>query len=109
VISTLRYAQKAAISQRRFVCVAFGTNSVTVTYDPTAPSASYTATTCAATNNMTSPLGTSPLTVTSSNATLSGGTTFYFDALGRPFPAQSITVSGYSTSITVAAETGYVY
>lgn len=31
VISTLRYAQKIAIAQNRFVCVAFGANSITLT------------------------------------------------------------------------------
>ncbi len=32
VVSTLRYAQKAAIAQHRFVCVAFTANSVDLTY-----------------------------------------------------------------------------
>ncbi len=108
VKATLRHAQKMAIAQRRFVCVAFGADSITLTYDPTSPSAIHTTATCPG-SNLTSPDGQAPYTVTSPSldVTLSGGTAFYFDALGRPFPAQSITVSG--TAIVVEAETGYVH
>ena len=99
-ISTLRYAQKAAIAQHRFVCVAFAANSVTLTYGPTAACGS----------NLTGPTGTAPYSVTSSNASFAAiPTAFSFDDLGRPSLAQSITVSGYATAITVEAETGYVH
>ena len=109
VISTLRNAQKTAIAQHRFVCVTFASNSITLMYDPTSPSTSHTTASC--TLNLTSPAGATPYIVNApSGVTLSGGTAFSFDALGRPNPnaVQSIAVSGYS-SITVVAETGYVY
>lgn len=101
VISTLRFAQKTAIAQRRFVCVAFAANSITLT----------TGATTACGTDLTSPAGASPYTVTAPTAdvTLSGGAAFNFDALGRASAAQSITVSGYGTAITVEAETGYVH
>ena len=100
VISTLRYAQKAAIAQHRFVCVAFTSNSVTLT----------TGATAACGTNLTGPTGTAPYSVSSSNASFTATpAAFNFDALGRPSAAQSITVSGYATSITVEVETGYVH
>lgn len=102
VSSTLRYAQKTAIAQNRFVCAAFTASSVTLTINATAV--------CPGTS-LASPSGDPTYTVTApnSNVTLSGYTTpLYFDALGRPHPAQSITVSGAS-SIIVEAETGYVH
>lgn len=109
VISTLRYAQKTAVAQHRFVCVAFGASSITLTYDPVPPSATYTTATCPG-NNLTSPTGQTPYTVTApGGVTLSGGAAFNFNALGRASGAQNITVSGYATHILVEAETGYVH
>ena len=100
VISTLRYAQKAAIAQRRFVCVAFTANSVTLT----------TGAMAACGSNLTGPNGTAPYSVSSSNASFTATpAAFSFDALGRPSAAQSITVSGYATPILIEAETGYVH
>ncbi len=100
VVSTLRYAQKAAIAQHRFVCVAFTTNSATLT----------TGATVACGTNLISPTGQSPYSAAApSGVTLGGMANFNFDALGRPSAAQSILVSGYATLITVEAETGYVH
>jgi MSHA pilin protein MshC len=102
VISTLRYAQKAAIAEHRFVCVTFTSNrAVKLTYGATAACGS----------DLTSPGGQTPYSVTSPGAgvTLSGYADFNFDALGRPSAAQNITVSGYGTPIVVEAETGYVH
>ena len=66
VISTLRYAQKEAIAQRRFVCVAIAGNAVTLTYDATPPSAAHTAASCPG-NPLTNPAtGVAPYTVSSS-------------------------------------------
>ncbi len=110
VISTLRYAQKTAVAQRRFVCVAFTANDITLRIDLTAPSAAYTATTCLATVPLTGSDG-QPYTVSApagKGVTLSGGVDFYFDALGRPSLPQVISVSGYNSAITVTAGTGYV-
>lgn len=109
VQAALRHAQKIAIAQHRFVCVAFGASSVTLTYDSTAPSTSHTTATCPG-SNITGPTGQSPYTVTApSGVTLSDGTNFNFDAQGKPSAAQNISVSGYGTSITVEAGTGYVH
>jgi len=110
-ISTLRYAQKTAISQRRFVCVAFTTNRIiTLTYDPISPSATYTTANCPG-SNLTSPTGETPYTVTSPTAdvTLSGYADFNFNALGKPSETQDIAVSGYNTHVIVEVETGYVH
>ena len=102
VISTLRYAQKTAIAQRRFVCVAFTANSIKLTYGASAACTS---------GDLTSPAGQKPYIVNApSGVTLSGGTNFNFNALGKATSApQSITVSGNATPITVEAETGYVH
>ena len=112
VISTLRYAQKTAISKRRFVCVRFTSNrTIELTYDAIAPGPAHLAAACPDTP-MTSPAGQTPYVVTfpTADVTLSGYTDFYFDALGQPFPAQpGIMVSGYVTAITVEAGTGYVH
>lgn len=104
VISTLRYAQKTAVAQHRFVCVAFTSNrTITLTYGATALCGS----------DLTSPAGQTPYTVTSPTAdvTMSGYADFNFDALGKPSfaVAQSIAVSGYATPITIEVETGYVH
>ncbi len=99
VVSTLRYAQKTAIAQHRFVCVTFGVDSsVTLKYGA--------ADTCG--SDLIGQDGLTPYKVTApSGVTLSGGTSFNFNALGRASAAQSITVGGYT--ITVEAETGYVH
>lgn len=102
VIATLRYAQKAAIAQHRFVCVVFpANNSVTLRYG--------TANTCID-GTLASPSGT-PYPLTSNQASFSGGAPapFNFNALGRPSASGVIAVNGYATSITVEAETGYVH
>ncbi|WP_459721841.1 prepilin-type N-terminal cleavage/methylation domain-containing protein [Sideroxyarcus sp. TK5] len=111
VVATLRHAQKVAIAQHRFVCVAFTANTITLTYDPVPPSAAYTTATCPG-NALTSPAGATPYTVTAPGGVILGGfvspMTMNFDALGKPSAAQSITVTG-STAITIEAETGYVH
>ncbi|MBI3902370.1 MAG: prepilin-type N-terminal cleavage/methylation domain-containing protein [Nitrosomonadales bacterium] len=101
-ISTLRYAQKEAIAQHRFVCVAFAANSITLTYGATNACGS----------NLTGPDGNTPYTVSSSKAVFAPTpAAFSFDALGQPsFNANlSITVNGYASAITVEARTGYVH
>jgi MSHA pilin protein MshC len=104
VISTLRYAQKAAIAQNRFVCISFpANNSVTLTYG--------TDNTCAS-GALASPSGT-PFPLTSTNASFANPqpTAFSFDALGRPNPnaQQTININNVTNVITVEAETGYVH
>ena len=117
VVSTLRYAQKSAIAQRRFVCVAFTANSITLTFGGDS--------TCA-NGTLTSPSGT-PYPLTSKSGTFSPTPpSFSFDCLGRPRSVgggatcaqgnlvgvlstnQTVTVQGAS-NITVWHDTGYVY
>ena len=101
VQASLSYAQKTAIAQRRYVCVAFTATSITLTYG--------------ATHTCGSPLNYS--VTAPSGVTLSGETNFSFNALGKPFDAsgnavvgqQTIAVSGATNNIIVEAETGYVH
>lgn len=100
-LSTLRYAQKAAIAQRKYVCVAFTSNSISLSYGAT----SACGTALASASGAAYPL-------TNSKASFSGGAPsgIYFDPLGRASAAASISITGYSAaSITVEAETGYVH
>lgn len=103
IISTLRYAQKAAIAQHRFVCASFpANNSVTLTYG---------ATNACADGTLASPSG-DPYPLTSNQASFTAiPLAFSFDALGKPsFATQtSIAVNGYATPILIEAETGYVH
>lgn len=101
VQATLRYAQKAAIAQRRFVCVAFTANSITLA----------TGTTAACGAPLASPTGdasyviNAPAGITFTVAPVNFG----FDALGRPSLAQTINIAGATNPIVVEAETGYVH
>ncbi|MCX7193492.1 MAG: prepilin-type N-terminal cleavage/methylation domain-containing protein [Proteobacteria bacterium] len=107
--ATLRYAQKAASAQNRFICVTFAANSITLTYDATQSSSAHVTATCPG-SNLAGPSGQIPYKVTAPGGiTLSGATAFYFDTLGKPSAAQAITVAGYATPVTVEAETGYVH
>ena len=109
-IATLRYAQKIAIAQHRFVCVAFPTSSsIKLTFDATPPSTAHTAATCPG-SPLTGPDGKSPYVVTApSGVTLSGYADFNFNALGKTSPKQDISVLGYAHHIFVETETGYVH
>jgi MSHA pilin protein MshC len=110
VISTLRYAQKTAVAQHRFVCVAFGASpaSVTLTYDPVDPSASHLSASCPG-SALTGPSGNA--SVSSSNASFtSTPASFSFDALGNSSSSTSLSIQINSASvITVEAGTGYVH
>ena len=102
-LSLLRYAQKAAIAQRRTVCVALNPTGVTMTMVSAAGSTDCTATTPLA---LPAPprggAGLSPKT----------GSPASFRFLGSGATDQSnnvgIAISG-SDDITVVAATGYVY
>ena len=104
VISALRYAQKTAIAQNRFVCVAFAASGITLTQG--------NQNTCG--GDLVAPTGETPYTAkapANSNTSLSGypASTFNFDALGRPNASAVIAVNGYVTPIMIEAETGYVH
>ena len=109
VISTLRYAQKAAIAQHRNVCVVFGANSITLTQVATGSACPGTS----PANNLASPSGQATYFVSSTNASFQGGApaAFNFDALGKPSFAsnQSIAIAGATNPIVIEAETGYVH
>lgn len=104
VQASLRYAQKIAIAQRRFVCVAFVNGppaNVTLTIGAT--------TACG--NNLSSPDGSASYSINApAGIGFSGApVNFRFDALGRPSAGQTIAISGAPSSIVVEAETGYVH
>ncbi|MDY7572933.1 type II secretion system protein [Actimicrobium sp. CCI2.3] len=104
VKATLRYAQKSAIAQHRYVCVAFSVNSIGLTVNavPTCPG-----------TGLASADGSA---VTRVEALHDGGfaaipSDFYFDALGRPGTdtAQRLRIVGMADVIVIEAETGYVH
>lgn len=113
-ISTLRYAQKTAISQHRLVCVVFTTNSISLTQVASGSACPGTS----PANNLANPSGQPSYVITApSGVTLSGFSNFNFDALGKPRDTagvplaaqQVITVSAYTMPIRVEMETGYVH
>ena len=101
-IATLRYAQKAAISQHRLVCVTFPSSSQIQLKTASAFGAA------ACNTDLQGPSGTSPYTVNApSGVTLSGQAAFNFDPLGRATSTVAdITVASYI--IKTDQETGYV-
>lgn len=103
-LAALRYAQKSAIAQRRNVCVAFTSGSVTLTI----ASASGDASPC--NTNLAGPNGSNPFTVTAASGVSFSATpaNFNFTALGKASASRTLTVAGMP-SITVEQETGYVH
>lgn len=101
--AALRYAQKAAIAQRRTVCVAFAANAVTLTVRA-APGAG------ACDTPLAGPAGGSPYTVTAPGSAVFSPVpaALSFDAEGRPSSGATITIAGAPASITVTEQTGYV-
>lgn len=103
-LAALRYAQKAAVAQRRTVCVSAGAGSLTLSIASTAGSA-------ACNTALAGPGGGSPYTVSApAGLGYAAAASFKFTAQGQPLEgAQTFQVSGLSDSITVEAETGYVH
>ncbi|WP_297830058.1 type II secretion system protein [Thermomonas sp.] len=101
--AALRYAQKAAIAQRRTVCAAFAANSVTLTVRSTAGAG-------ACDTPLAGPAGGAPYTVTAPGTAVFSPepAALTFDAEGRPNAGATITIAGAPAAITVTAETGYV-
>lgn len=102
--AALRYAQKAAIAQRRTVCVSFTANSVTLRIRSSAGDG-------ACDTDLTGPAGGAPYTVAAPGSVTFSSTPadFSFDAEGRPSAGQAIAIDGIATTIAVEAETGYVH
>ena len=111
-LSLLRYAQKAAIAQRRTVCVTFaGTSGASLTI-ASAPS-TYTCNT-----PLSGPKGDSPATITAKPgvAYSAAPTSFNFDGLGQAVntsgaqvATQTIQVINAASATTVETVTGYVH
>lgn len=99
VVSTLRYAQKAAVAQRRLVCVTFPTNnSVQLNVASVSGAA-------ACDLPLQIPGGTPGWP---SGVSMSGYANFNFSALGSTTTAvNTITIGSYT--ISVEQETGYVH
>lgn len=104
VKATLRYAQKSAVAQHRYACVAFSTSSITVSVSavPSCPGLAL----ASADGNLTTRVQASrdvAFTVIPAD--------FYFDPLGSPMPAgaRRLQVAGVSRAVLVEAETGYVH
>lgn len=117
VASMLRFAQKEAIAKRRSVCVNIATNATSGSSNVTLSFATAAATSCdpVAANNtaLPSPSGDASFSRDAPDgiALAPLPNNFAFDPLGRPTAAQSITVSGDVSplTITVESETGYVH
>jgi len=101
VQTSLRYAQKVAIAQRRFVCASFTSNSLNLTIGAS--------TACG--TNLASPSGATSYSITAPSGTsfTATPTNFNFDPLGRASVGQTIAVTDAVNSIVVEAETGYVH
>ncbi|MGV8893980.1 MAG: pilus assembly FimT family protein [Burkholderiaceae bacterium] len=104
VKASLRYAQKTAVAQRRFVCAAFTSSSITLTINAAAACPGAT---------LASPSGELTYVVTAPSRITFSSTPadFSFDGLGRPSPntQQTIHIGGIASTITVERETGYVH
>jgi MSHA pilin protein MshC len=103
VVSAVRYAQKAAIAQHRYVCVTVAPGSVSLTFGTTA----------ACTDGfLINPADGAAYSINAPGGVAASAASFSFNSLGQPSfsgAPLSITVSGYATPITVEAETGYVH
>lgn len=113
--ATLQYARKAAVGQRRYVCVGVSAGIVTFTVDASVPESTPTPfgtcpyakalvlpspdTDCGGGGNQVCPPSGVTLTATAGS--------FQFDAAGRASAAVTFNMTG-QPDITVEQETGYV-
>lgn len=100
---SLQFAQKAAVAKRRLVCVSISGGSLSLQF-----ASAFGASSCDTPLN--GPDGNAFLQTAPSGVAITDAR-FDFDALGRASAAQTLLVSGGSTSqtITVEAGTGYVH
>lgn len=105
--AAIQFARKAAVAQRRNVCVAVTANSVTLTR----AQAEGAAAPC--NSSLINPATNSAFALSApGGVTAAPDTALVFDALGRlasPASGASIAVTGNANPITVERETGYVH
>jgi len=100
VQASLRYAQKIAIAQHRFVCVTIAGNSLSLA----------TGATAACGTPLTSLSGDGNYVISAPSGVTTSDASFNFNALGSPSAGVTVGVTGDITrNITVEAETGYVH
>ncbi len=102
VLSTVRYAQKIAIGSRSSVLLTFAGNGLSACFAPAG----------SCTSDVTDPTTGSALQATGSSAVTVSGTSFSFDALGRPSSGPlTVTVANgaLTRTFTVEAETGHAH
>lgn len=101
VQASLRYAQKIAIAQRRFVCVTIAGNSISL--------ATGTAATCG--TPLASPSGGGNYVIDAPASVTVTDASFHFKALGSPSAGVTVSVTGgdMTRNIIVEEETGYVH
>jgi len=98
VTSSVRYAQKLAVAQRRNVTVTVSGNSISLSYP--AP----------VSLPVLLPPSTDPYVINAPTGVTIGNVSFTFDALGKPSAGATLTVTGdVARTITVEPETGYVH
>ncbi len=101
VKASVRFAQKVAIAQHRFVCLNFTATGLTLSLGTTNA--------CGTPVSMSD--GSASLNAPSGVGFVSTPANFNFDVLGRPSfaTAQSVSITGSNAAITIEAETGYVH
>ncbi len=106
-LAALRYAQKAAISQRRTVCVAFSLTSITLMI-ASLPNSSACDTNLA---NLGNPSGSPTYQVNAKTgvAFVSTPANFQFNSLGQASTGQTLSVVGATGVIIIEQDTGYVH
>jgi len=103
----LRYAQKSAIAQRRYVCVRFTATSTTLTIDADRNAATG-ADGCE--TGLSGPRGETPgvLAARGSEQYSPVPSVLVFDALGQPSSGLTLQVAGLPGAVVVEPVTGYV-
>lgn len=106
LVSSLRYAQKSAVSARRRVCVSFSGNSASFSI-----AANFLDADCSTGGPLLGPDGAG-LVVSAANGVSFAAlpSSFMFDPMGRAgvVAGYTISINGLSAAIPIEAETGYV-
>lgn len=115
VVAALQFVRKAAVAQRRYVCVVTNGGTVSFTIDTAVPenTASAFGGTCPFAQALALPVadrdcGVAGNAVCSRGHATIGGGNFQFDPQGRASATTTFTVTGQS-SITVEGESGHVH